>query len=110
MRTFNNSFQSSQDYYEHLALYYKRALPPTSTDDAEKEEMESMEDTDTEKKFKRVNVGSPKPSKKILNKSLKGLDEELEDRPTMAQSAERYRKIYELEKLRYAEEQCKYFY
>lgn len=110
MRTFSHDNQEKQEYYRQLALVYKRALPPVYSEDMDKEELESLEDTDTEKKLKKVNLGFSTAMSKPVFKSTSGFKEELGHGPNTVEMMERYKRTYELEKLRYNEERNKYFY
>jgi len=110
MRTSPFTHQVPYYHYENDLQTYKRALPPDYYDSLEKEEIESMEETDTEKNFKKVNIGIHKKSDRHLIRDSNKFREETETKPDINETMQKYRKQYELEKLKYCEERYKYFY
>ena len=110
MRTYPYDHNHNKEHYDKLGIMHKRQIPPIYTDDLEKEELESMEETDTEKSLKKINVASFRKPNKHFIRDFGEFREEIENKPSAVENMERYRRQYEIEKLRYGEERNKYFY
>lgn len=110
MRTSPYNYNAKDYHYDKLSQLYKRELPLSYLDNLEKDELESMEETDTEKTLKKVKVGSFRKPNRHLIRDFSEFKKVTENKMNANDQMEKYRKQYELEKLRYAEERNKYRY
>ena len=110
MRTFPKSLVDKNTYYEQLGQTSKRAFNFTINHDPYKDEMESLEETDTEKHFKKVNTSSWKRPNRCHFGNNIPQKVEVATKDDKAEQMEKYKRMYEIEKLRYGEERSKYFY
>ena len=97
------------EHYESLTRIYKRPPPPMRRGEF-KDELESMEETDTEKRFKKINTCIVKGPIKYAYRNYSNPAMDIENKSNSADQIEKYKKVYEMEKLRYAEERSKYLY
>lgn len=110
MRTPPHILPEKKWYYEQLAQTYKRPLPEIGTKLSIKDELESCEETDTEKQFKKVNASGTSGSIRDLQGNSVEMIIEGDASDDSKDQRHKYRKAYEVEKLRYCEERSKYFY
>lgn len=110
MRDTPYSLADKIERYDQLARAYMSATQQGDQNDSNKDEMESLEDTDTEKRFKKVNCGIAKKFPNRIFGNFTSNAMHIENKHTSVDQIEKYKKAYEMEKLRYAEERSKYFY
>lgn len=110
MRTFTNTTNNNKPIYEKLSDKHKRMPVPMFFDRDSKTELESLEDTDTEKQFKKVNTMASRQPPRYLFKDYNQKSTANQTKISSTESAKKYKEAYEMEKLKYAEELNKYYY
>lgn len=108
MRTFPHTLVDRRAFYEQMGQPHKRAFVPADDDSVFKAELESMEETDTEKQFKKIHTSAHRSGARPLG--CFGGKARMGQKANKAEQIEKYKRAYETEKLRYSEERSKYFY